>query len=89
MGKVSHESKKTILEVQVDAALQGHDLGPFEPVDPDIGGWQVACRKCEKTVWVGQYGVMYSLLGDRSLAGSPEGGNERLWRPGSWPVKNY
>ncbi len=27
------EAKESILETQVDAALAGHDLGPFEPVD--------------------------------------------------------
>ncbi len=43
---ISQETKDAILEVQVEAALEGHELGPFEPVDLDIGGWQVACRKC-------------------------------------------
>ena len=55
---ISQESKDTILEVQVEAALEGHDLGPFEPVDPDIGGWQASCRKCRQSVWVGENGLM-------------------------------
>ncbi len=62
---ISQESKNTILEVQVEAALQGHDLGPFEPVDPDIGGWQAGCRNCGQGVWVGDTGLMYSVLGER------------------------
>jgi hypothetical protein len=37
----SPELKPTVLEVQVNAALAGHDLGPFEEVD---NGYQVACR---------------------------------------------
>jgi hypothetical protein len=52
------------LEAQVNAALAGHGLGPFEPVDPDIGGYQAAYRRCAKTVLVGSQGLIYSLLED-------------------------
>jgi hypothetical protein len=58
------QARAAILEAQVDAALAGHDLGPFETVDPEIGGYQAACRRCGKTVWVGESGLMYSLLGE-------------------------
>ena len=43
------QARAAILEIQVKAALAGHDLGPFEPVDPEIGGYQAACRRCGKT----------------------------------------
>jgi hypothetical protein len=59
------DTRAAILESQVNAAMQGHDLGPFEPVDPEIGGYQAACRRCAKTVWVGDNGIMYSLLAER------------------------
>jgi hypothetical protein len=58
------EAKESILEVQVNAALAGHDLTGFEPVDTTAGGYQAACRRCGKTVWVGDSGLMYSLLWD-------------------------
>jgi len=57
-------ARAAILEAQVTAALAGHDLGPFEPVDNTAGGYQAACRRCGKTVWVGESGLMYSLLGE-------------------------
>ena len=63
--EVSQDTKSAILEAQVNAAMDGHDLGPFEPVDTRIGGYQAQCRQCGQTVWVGEYGLMYSLLGDR------------------------
>ena len=55
------QARPAILEAQVNAALAGHDLGPFPDVD---NGYQAACRRCGKTVWVGESGLMYSLLGD-------------------------
>jgi len=64
-------ARTAILESQVNAALAGHDLGPFEPVDPDIGGYQAACRRCAKTVWVGESGLLYSLLGESCRKTSP------------------
>ena len=48
--------KEAILEIQVNVALTGHDLGPFEPVDTITGGYQAECRKCRKSVWVGDSG---------------------------------
>jgi hypothetical protein len=59
----SQAAKDTILEIQVEGSLAGHDLGPFEDVDNTAGGYQAACRRCGKTVWVGESGLMYSLLG--------------------------
>jgi hypothetical protein len=53
--------KDAILEAQVEAALQGHDLGPFEPV---YEGHQAACRRCGVTSWVGSNGQRNSQLED-------------------------
>jgi hypothetical protein len=58
----TESAKAAILEALVNAALSGHDIGSFEPVER---GYQAVCRKCGKTVWVGNSGVMYSLLGER------------------------
>ncbi len=54
--------KESILQVQVEAALQGHDLAGFEVVDER--GFQAGCRKCGGTVWVGVSGLIYSLLAE-------------------------
>jgi len=57
--------RAAILEAQVNAALAGHDIGPFEPVDnTTAGGYEAHCRKCDKSVWVGNQGLIYSLLGE-------------------------
>ncbi len=55
------DTRGAILHARVNAALSGHDLGPFDEVD---NGYQAACRLCGKTVWVGESGLMYSLLED-------------------------
>jgi len=58
-------STQDILEAHVNAALAGHDLSPFEPVtDRETGGYEARCRQCGKTVWVGENGVQYGLLGE-------------------------
>jgi len=62
-------------------AFSGHDLGPFEPVETVTGGYQAECRKCDKSVWVGDNGVMYSLLGEWSRDFGPSRG------PGTWERK--
>ena len=33
MTPLTKEAKESILKIQVNAALSGHDLGPFEPVE--------------------------------------------------------
>ena len=77
------EAKESILSIQVDAALAGHDLTvkpkgdilltsgefdlicyPFEPVEVLTGGYEARCRRCNQSSWVGDSGLMYSLLGD-------------------------
>jgi len=58
--------RTSIVEIQVNAALSGHDLGPFEPVESFEGAdYQARCRQCDLTAWVGESGLMYSLLGER------------------------
>ena len=42
--------KTAILEIQINASLSGHDLGPSEPVDTVSGGYEVYCRKCGQLV---------------------------------------
>lgn len=62
---IDQATKDTVLEIQVNAALAGHDLGPFESAETLTGGYQARCRRCGRTVWVGDNGLMYSLLGDK------------------------
>jgi len=59
------DAKESILSIQVDAALSGHDLGPFEPVEVLTGGYEARCRKCDQSAWVGDSGLMYSLISNR------------------------
>ena len=64
------ELREAILQAQVEAALQGHDLTPFESVNEH--GFQARCRKCGKSVWVGVSGLMYSLLPDICVKQEPD-----------------
>ena len=62
---MNREAKASILEIQVNAALAGHDLGPFEPVEVLTGGYEARCRNCNQSAWIGDSGLMYSLLGEK------------------------
>ena len=58
---------ESMLEIAINAAGSGHDLGPFEPVEDGNGkpnGHQARCRRCEQSAWVDDTGLMYSLLDD-------------------------
>ena len=57
----NQELKNAILEAQVEAAFQGHDIGAFEAVD---NGYQATCRVCGGTTWLNDKGLRYSLLED-------------------------
>ncbi len=57
--------KASLLEIQVNNALAGHDLGPFEPVEVLTGGYEARCRLRNQSAWVGDSGLMYSLLDQR------------------------
>jgi hypothetical protein len=56
--------RENILAAQVVAAMQGHDLGPFEPVnEPGTPKYEAYCHSCGKSVYVSNVTV-YSILGD-------------------------
>ena len=57
MPENNADLKAPMLEVQVEAAMQGRDLGPFESVGTLTGGYQAECRQCGKTVWVSGIGL--------------------------------
>ncbi len=60
------DPRASILAIQVNAALAGHDLGKFDPVETfDGAGYQAKYRRCNQTAWVGESGLMYSLLDER------------------------
>lgn len=53
-----------VLECQVEAALGGHDLTGWEPVEESsTTGYQATCRHCGKTVYA-SHKIVYSLLDD-------------------------
>jgi hypothetical protein len=54
---------ENILEIQVEAHLQGHDLASSE-LDEDEKGYEARCQQCGGTVWVGRQGLIYSLLSE-------------------------
>jgi hypothetical protein len=56
-------ARESVLEIQVNASLQGHDLGPFLEIEHGRG-WQATCRRCGQTAYVRDDGLQYSLLHD-------------------------
>ena len=61
MTKPDQDFRDAMLEAQAEAALGGHDIGPFEVVD---NGYQARCRCCSMSTWVDEYGLRYSVLED-------------------------
>jgi hypothetical protein len=51
-----------MLEAQVEALLQGHDLLPWEVAD-EMGGYQAVCRGCGLSVYT-SHKALYSILPD-------------------------
>lgn len=64
LSRLVDEAGNARIEVMVEAALQGHDLTGFEPVEGPPPGQQARCRRCGQTAWVGESGLVYSLLDD-------------------------
>lgn len=56
--------REHILAAQVEAALQGHELGPFESVDePGLLKFQAFCSSCGKSIYASSV-ALYSILED-------------------------
>ncbi|MCI0558958.1 MAG: hypothetical protein MN733_10715 [Nitrososphaera sp.] len=55
--------RENILEAQVVAFFQGHELGVFEPTD-DGRGYQAVCRQCGKSVYASDR-TLYSILEEK------------------------
>ena len=67
LGMYSTFQRESMLEVMVNGAGAGHDLASWEPVQDSDGrsnGVQCRCDLCGQTAWVGDNGVIYSLLDD-------------------------
>ena len=56
--------RAALIEAMAEAALGGHDLAEWPPVD---NGYQVRCSQCNMTSWIGHDGMRYSLLEDECL----------------------
>lgn len=56
--------KAHMLQAQVEAALQGHELGSWEPADEEGLAWQARCGNCGKVVYVSGR-RLHSLLAER------------------------
>lgn len=48
MTKPDQDLRDAILDAQAEAALGGHDIGPFETVE---NGYQAECKCCGMTTW--------------------------------------
>jgi hypothetical protein len=59
--------RDAILDAQAEAALGGHDVGPFETVEE---GYQATCRQCGESSWIDQDGLRHDTLDD-SCPGRP------------------
>ena len=61
--------KENVLHCQAEAALQGHDLGPFELVkDSGLIGYQARCKRCGRTTYASAV-IVYSVLEDTCKGG--------------------
>ncbi len=53
--------RESMIEAMAEAALGGHELSQWEPVD---NGYQAGCFLCGMTSWLGPDGLRYSVLED-------------------------
>lgn len=53
--------KESMIEAMAEAALGGHELSQWEPVE---NGYQARCSLCDMTTWLGPDGLRYSVLED-------------------------
>ena len=75
MDEFEAHLRESFLEVQVNAAVTGHDLSGFEPVNARMaGGYEARCRICSQTAWVGKNGLINSLLEDECAGATQIGG---------------
>ena len=62
-GIAEQALKEALLQAQVDASLQEHELGAWEPVAGSTSKWQALCHSCRLPVFVSSKAV-YSLLAE-------------------------
>ena len=53
--------RESMIEAMAEAALGGHELSQWEPVE---NGYQARCSLCDMTTWLGPDGLRYSVLED-------------------------
>ena len=73
-SEAGRELAETRLEIMVEAALSGHDLTAFLPVGTESGGFQAKCRRCGRSVWLSERGLVYSLLEEECAGRESESG---------------
>lgn len=61
MTNTTEELREGLVEAMAEAALGGHELGPWEDVE---NGYEARCNSCGLTTWLGYDGLRYSLLED-------------------------
>lgn len=67
LGRISSETRATMLELAVNATSGNHDLAGCEAVDDydsHHNGYEARCWRCNLTAWIDDSGMVYSLLAD-------------------------
>lgn len=65
--------KEKMLEAQVEAALQGHELASWHPADALGSGWQAVCTQCGAAVYASGR-ALHSTLAERCPGRARAGG---------------
>lgn len=63
-AEIEARLKANMLQAQVEAALQGHELGSWEPADAEGIGWQARCGLCGRAIYASGR-RLYSRLAER------------------------